>query len=222
MDALVATATDVARIAGEATPRIVLVPTAAARQRPDVAAMHGERAFVAAAARAGTPIDVGIAGILSRADAADPRAVAPLETAHLVHFPGGDPDQIPTVLRDTPAWMAIRRAHDAGACIAGASAGAMAMAERCWTRAGAIDGLGLLRGFAVLPHYAPGRLAAWRTGIETADGARPLAWLGIDEQTLVIGRPGGEWRVAGRGRGHVIPAAGATRSAGSGELLDLG
>jgi len=41
-----------------------------------------------------------------------------------------------TALRDSPAWAAIRRAYEGGAVIAGASAGAMALAGRCWTPAG--------------------------------------------------------------------------------------
>ncbi len=197
------------------------MPTAVARHRPDLAVANGERAFAAAAGRAGTGVEIGVVGILGRSDALDPRTVEPLEAAHLVHFPGGDPDVIPTVLRATPAWAAILRAHARGACVAGASAGAMALAERCWTRDGVIDGLGLLPGFAVLPHYAPGRLAGWSDGAGTG---RPVSWLGLDEQTLVLGRPGREWRVAGRGRAHVIPprGSGATRTAGPGELLEVG
>jgi cyanophycinase-like exopeptidase len=219
MDALLGAA--IAAAPAGATPRILLVPTAAARHRPDLAAATGERAFVAAAGRAARSVEIGVVGILGRADALDPRTVEPLDGAHLVHLPGGDPDVIPTVLRDSPAWAAILRAHARGACVAGASAGAMALAERCWTRDGVVDGLGLLPGFAVLPHYAPGRLAGWR---DSTTRGRPLSWLGLDEQTLVIGRPGREWRVAGRGRARVIPApgAGATRSAGPGELLEVG
>ena len=57
-------------------------------------------------------------------------------------------------------------------------------------------------GIAVIPHCAAGRLEAWRPIVE--DG-HPLAWIGIDEQTLVIGRPGETWSVAGRGRVHVVP-----------------
>ena len=62
-----------------------------------------------------------------------PANVARLEAAHVIHLPGGDPDLLPAVLRGTPAWAAILRAHVAGACVAGASAGAMALAERLWT-----------------------------------------------------------------------------------------
>ncbi len=54
----------------------------------------------------------------------------------------------------------------------------------------------------MIPHFAPGRIAEWRRAVE--DGT-PLRWIGLDEQTLVIGRPGGSWTVAGRGRAHVIP-----------------
>src|SRR6188508_1490557 len=86
MDALLAAAVAAAAREGQGVvPRIVLVPTAAARQRPQAAASHGERAFAAAAARAGVPVEIGVAGILSQADAADPRAVSPLASAHLVH-----------------------------------------------------------------------------------------------------------------------------------------
>lgn len=216
MDALLAAALRAAP-AGE-PPRIVMVPTAAARHRPDLAAANGERAFLAAAARARIAIEIAVAGILERGDAFDPRVLEPLETAHLVHFPGGDPDLIPEVFRATPAWGAILRALAGGACVAGASAGAMAFAERCWTPTGEIDGLGLVPGFAVLPHDSPGRSAARDQG----SGGRRVSWLGIEEQTLVIGRIGGAWRVAGRGRARVIPADGSpTRRAAAGELLEL-
>ena len=63
----------------------------------------------------------------------------------------------------------------------------MALGERLWTSRGGVAGLGLLPGTAVIPHFAPGRVAEWRRAVE--DGT-PLRWIGLDEQTLVIGRPG--------------------------------
>ena len=226
MDALVAAAVEAAAIdpathGDVGAPRIVIVPTAAARQRPDLAASHGERAFAAAAARSGVAVDIGMARVLSPGDASDRAACAQLERAHLVHFPGGDPDLIPTLLGGSPAWAALIRAHARGAVIAGASAGAMALAEVCWTPGGPIPGLGLLPGYAVLPHFDPGRLERWRGAVER--DASSMAWLGLDEQTLVIGRPGEPWIVAGRGRAHVVAADGrGERSAGPGELIGIG
>jgi cyanophycinase len=166
-------------------------------------------------------VRVDVAGVLDRAAAADPVSAALLEAAHVVHLPGGDPDLLPAVLRGTRAWNAILRAHAGGACVAGASAGAMALAERLWTPDGPAEGLGLVPGVAVLPHYRPGRDAAWR---RTVDPGGTLTWLGLDERTLVIGRPGEPWAVAGAGRAHVIPpgAGRPTASAGDGETLALG
>ncbi len=199
MDALLAAARGAA---GDLDPVVAIVPTAAARQRPDLAVEHGERAFRSAAVRAGIGVRLVTARILTRDDAADAEQVERLDTAHLVHFPGGDPDLIPAVLRDTPAWSAILGALERGSCLAGASAGAMALGERLWTARGGVPGLGLLAGTAIIPHYAPNRIAEWRRAVE--DGA-PLRWIGLDEQTLVIGRPGERWTVAGRGRVHLIP-----------------
>ena len=217
MDALLAAAVEAARHEDAGTvPRIVIVPTAAARQRPEAAAAHGERAFAAAASRARVSVEIGVVGILARGDAADPRTVEPLAAAHLVHLPGGDPDLIPATLRDTPAWAAIRRAYAGSAVIAGASAGAMALAGRCWTPAGPVDGLGLLPGYAVLPHDGPGRLDRWRGNVGE------VRWLGLAEQTLLLGRPGGTWTVAGRGRARVLAPDGTElASAGPGESVRL-
>ena len=215
MDALVAAAIDAA--AG-LVPRIVLVPTAVARHRPGAAVAHGERAFRAAAARAGVAVDVSAALVLDAVSAADPANVAGLAAAHLVHLPGGDPDLPPSILRGSLAWAAILRAYAAGACIAGASAGAMALAGRLWTGHGPMDGLALVPGVAVLPHFDAVRLATWRHAVDP-DGR--LTWLGLDERTLVIGRPGEPWRVAGAGLVHLIRRTGEATSAGDGGTVEL-
>jgi cyanophycinase len=217
MDALLEAAQEAAdREAPGTPPRIVIIPTAAARQRPDAAAANGERAFAAAGARAGTTVEIGVGGILTRRDAADPRVLEPLSAAHLVHLPGGDPDLIPEVLHDSPALDAIRSGYERGAIVAGASAGAMALAGRCWTPDGPVDGLGLLPGLAVLPHDGPGRLERWRPAIDR------VTWLALAEQTLVLGRPGGAWTVAGRGRARVIAPDGTELGgAGPGGSLRL-
>ena len=219
MDALVAAGAKARAVSADAGPvRVVLVPTAAARHRPDLAAANGRRAFEAAGERAGTGIHVEVASVLDGLAAADPAIVARLAAAHVIHLPGGDPDLLPAVLRGTPAWAAILRAHAAGACVAGASAGAMALAERLWTRGGPVEGLRLVPGVVVLPHFDPGRAAAWR---RIVDPDERLTWLGLDERTLVIGRPGETWTVAGSGRANVIDpgSASASRSAGAGEVF---
>ncbi len=221
MDALLTAALDAARAADGpgAAPRIVILPVAAARARPDLAAAHGERAFRAAAARSGVAIETSAAPIVDRASAGEPVSVRRLSEAHLVHLPGGDPDLPASVLHGTRAWAAVLEAHGRGACIAGASAGAMALGERLWTPHGPADGLGLVPGVAVLPHFDGRRLAAWRSAVDP--GGR-LAWVGLDERTLVIGRAGEPWLVAGAGRARIAVAGQPEAMATSGEWLDLG
>ena len=97
----------------------------------------------------------------------------------------------------------------------------MALTERLWTSGGPVEGLGLGAGIAVLPHFDPRRAAAWR-GIVDPDGH--LAWLGLDERTLVIpAGAGGTWTVAGSGSAHVLEPGAAlpSRSAGASEVLRL-
>ena len=185
-----------------ATIRVVILPTAAARGMPDRAARNGQVAFERRAAVLGWPATVDIARVVDRASAADPHEAACLADADLIHLPGGDPDLVPGILAGSPALAAIETAWARGAVVAGASAGAMALAEWSWTPSGGIRALGLVRGVAVVPHYDDVRRTAWqRTLDEIAPGG--IGYLGLDERTGVIGAadgsPGRDWRVAGPG-----------------------
>jgi cyanophycinase-like exopeptidase len=199
--------------------RIVVVPTAAARGRPDLAASNGRRAFERVAARtpSGVDVEVRVARVVDASSAADPAFADALARADLIHLPGGDPDLIPTVLGGTPALAAIESAWRRGALLAGASAGAMALAEWTWTPRGGLRGLGLVRGLAVVPHYDDIRRLRWQEALdELAPGG--LGYLGLDERTGVIGRPtgngGADWTVVGEGsawwfaRGAAKPVVG--------------
>jgi cyanophycinase len=184
--------------------RVAIVPTAAARQRPDLAAATGVAAFERVAAAAGLDVEATAVAVLDAMSAADPGLAARLEAADLIHFPGGDPDLIPTLLRGSAAWAAIERARQRGAVVAGASAGAMAFATWTWTPAGGIEGLGLVPGLIVVPHADGG---GWASALERfgAWGPVELGGLGLAERTGVIADDvapaGGEitWRVVGPG-----------------------
>lgn len=189
--------------------RVVVVPTAAARGRPDLAAANGIQAFLTLAGEDGPAIDVQVARVVDAGAAADPEVIAPLAVADLIHFPGGDPDLIPTVLAGTPAWAAIEAAWRDGALLAGASAGAMALGERTWTPAGPIDGLGLVPGLAVVPHADA---ASWERVLARFGSLVPtgLGLLGLAERTGVLGRPGESWRVVGEGEVRWLPPGATT------------
>ena len=108
---------------GDRPIRVAVVPTAAGRGRPDLAAATGVAAFERVAAGRGIDVAAAAIGVLNHATASDPELAAWLAAADVIHFPGGDPDLIPTVMPGTAAWAAITDAHVGGAVLAGASAG---------------------------------------------------------------------------------------------------
>jgi cyanophycinase len=207
------------------TVRIVVVPTAAGRGLPDRAAATGVRAFEDRAAAVGVPARVDVARVVDATSAADPELVARLDDADLIHLPGGDPDLVPSVLAGTSTLKAMQRAWERGAVVAGASAGAMGLAEWTWTPKGGMHGLDFVHGLAVVPHYAAIRKVAWQEVIdEIAPGG--IGYLGLDERTGILAEPDGSglrrWTVAGPGAAWWF-ARGAEQPvvAHSGEVLRL-
>ncbi|MEP6638208.1 MAG: hypothetical protein ABJC39_02575 [Chloroflexota bacterium] len=207
--------------------RIAIVPTAAARGRPDLAAATGVAAFERVAAARGLEVEAGSVGVVSRASAADPRLAARLAAADVIHFPGGDPDLIPTIMPGSPAWAAVMHAHGEGAVLAGASAGAMALGPWTWTPGGGMAGLRVVRGIVVVPHA---RAADWSATIERFAAWAPegLSPLGLAEQTGVIEEPRRtrtgsatvKWRVVGPGEAlWQSVVGGRTKIASAGEVI---
>jgi cyanophycinase-like exopeptidase len=187
------------------TIRIVILPTAAGRGHPDRAARTGRRAFERRAAVTACQAIIEVARVVDAESACDPAEVERLSSADLIHLPGGDPDLVPGTLAGSPALAAIEAAWGRGAVIAGASAGAMGLAEWTWTPSGGIRGLGLVDGLAVVPHYRDIRRSDWQ---QTLDELAPggIGYLGLDERTGVIsaanGSDGRDWRVAGAGAAY--------------------
>jgi cyanophycinase-like exopeptidase len=204
--------------------RIVVVPAAAARERPSASAKHGLAGFKRAAVRAGVPVRAEAALVVSRDKAEDPVLAALLSAADLIYLPGGHPDLIPPMLERTLAWRSILAALARGAVLAGASAGAMALGEQTWTPEGFRPGLRLVPGLIVVPHFAmfESSLSMWAAAIDELDAAR-LGRLGLDERTGVISTDGakGPWHVFGEGRAHWFPFEGELVVAVHGETLEL-
>ncbi len=205
--------------------RVAVVPTAAGRGMPDRAAATGVRAFERRAAAAGVTAWVEVVRVVDRASAADAELARHLGEADLIHLPGGDPDLIPTVLVGSAALAAIHAAWGRGAVVAGASAGAMALADWTWTPQGGMRGLGFVHGLAVVPHYDEVRRTTWQ---QTIDRLAPggIGYLGLDERTGILAEPdspdAGSWIVAGEGAAWwYARGAGEPVVARSGERLRL-
>lgn len=215
----------VRRVGGGRAIRIAIVPTAAARGRPDVAAALGVTSFERVATASGVDVEVAAVGVVNRGTAADAGLAARLAEADVIHFPGGDPDLIPTIMPGSSAWAAICDARDAGAVLVGASAGAMALGSWTWTPGGGMAGLRVVQGLVVVPHA---RAATWTATIERFAAWAPpgLGALGLAEQTGVIEEPvvpGSAtiaWRVVGPGEARWLSVPGGeTLVARSGEAI---
>ena len=202
--------------------RIAIVPVAAARSRPDLAASHGRQAFESVARELGRHVDIDEVLVVARDAAEDADMAARLKVANVIHLPGGDPDLVPLTLEGSPAWEAIVVAFRDGATLAGASAGAMGLAERTWTPRGWRDGLGLVRGLIVVPHFEGFDTRGWEGTVAELRRSH-LGQLGLDERTGVISGPGfeGEWLVAGEGGVQWHSTSGAVSQGRHGDRLSL-
>ena len=143
--------------------------------------------------------------VRDRLDADDAAHIQAIGEADLIYLSGGKPAHLSTALDGSGVGQALRQAHERGAVIAGCSAGAMALAQRhfvfrrrrlIWPVAWR-DGLGLVPGASVIPHYdaLPEPLCA----LIALQAPRGSVLLGIDEDTAIVGRDG-SWQVHGRAR----------------------
>ena len=187
---------------GRTRPRVVVLPTASWPDGEEVFrrwAEMGVEHFTALGA------EVEPVLVRDRFDADDAAHVQAIGEADLVYLSGGKPGHLSEALVGSPVGDAIIAAHVRGATLAGCSAGAMTLADRHWsTRRKRLfwplrwrDGLGLVPGATVLPHYDffPEPVAA----MIVLQAPRDLVALGIDEETAVVGGDRA-WQVRGRGR----------------------
>ena len=175
---------------GYVSPKVLIVPTAAATERPELAARHGVQQFEALGA------DVSPLMVVNSDDANDEDIIADVDKAEMLYLTGGNPAYLLEVLRGSLLLRRITHGLERGMILAGSSAGAMVLGERMRFRQWS-DALGVVPGVAVLPHHE--RSSKSRTSrevaVETSDGVTAL---GIDGATGCF-TEGDGWRVLGVG-----------------------
>jgi cyanophycinase len=156
--------------------------------------------------------------IIDRDSANDPSWEPILEDADLIYFSGGDPGYLHETMKDSLAWKAAQRAWARGAIYAGCSAGAMILSKRMpsFRLAGTQDGFGIVPATFIIPHFdaIPGIWKPIVFGLQRQlkKGERMI---GIDEDTALIGKLGGEWTVMGKSKVYIFARYGkASYSAG--------
>ena len=167
--------------------------------------------------------DVEPVRIVDRNSANDPCWEAILETADLIYFSGGDPSYLYETMKGSLAWNAAQRAWTRGAIYAGCSAGAMILGKRMpsFRLAGTQDGFGVVPASFIIPHFdaIPGVWKPVVFGLQRSlkKGERMI---GVDEDTALIGKLGGEWTVRGKSQVHIFVRDGKT-SYSDGQSLTL-
>jgi cyanophycinase len=173
---------------------VLVLPTASAYEHPEHLVETAQTWFGALG------ISVRALMVLARPDADDAANVEAVKAARFVYLAGASPMHLRSVLKDTPLWDAMREGWNAGAALAGSSAGAMVLCDPMVDqRGGAFTlGLGLLEGVAVVPHHDTwSEEKSHRTQQLAPKG---LVVAGVDEGTALVRDSEGSWRAAGAGK----------------------
>ena len=201
-------------------PRVVCLPTAAGREGDnsvDRWLNMGIGHFKDLGA------EVIAVRIIDRDSAEDPQWEPPLESADLIYFSGGDPGYLYQIMNGSRAWSAAKRSWERGAIYAGCSAGAMILARRMpsFRLMGTQDGFGIVPATFIVPHFdaIPGLWKPLIFGLQRQLKKGELM-IGVDENTALIGKLGGEWTVKGKSKVHIFTRQGKLSYA-SGQTLIL-
>jgi cyanophycinase len=179
-----------------------VVPTAAARQKPEQSVAHARAWFRQ------FRVELEELPVLKRADAKSEALAERARAGGLFYLVGGDPGWVAEVLRGSAVWAAIFEAWRNGAALAGSSAGSMALCSHTLVRAKwpnhvnrrPAEALGVLAQTALLPHFD----TFGHKWIESAQAAAPeLCLLGVDERSAAVW-DGTGWVAAGPGEVTVI------------------
>lgn len=168
-------------LAGGFDAPICIIPTAAAPdQNHKRAGDNGVRWFQSLGAQNVFALDV-----IDSKSANDATLAASIRTSKLIYLLGGFPRHLGETLANSLCWSAALDAYQAGAVIAGSSAGAMVMCEHYYDpyERKLLRGLNLIPNACVLPHHNNfGR--AWAKQLKQMLPEAIL--IGIDEGTGML------------------------------------
>jgi cyanophycinase len=181
---------------------VVVLPTAAAYERPERHVLRAGAWFE------GLGAHVEGLMVLGRSDAEDPGAAAVAAGARFIYLAGGSPLHLRSVLKGSRVLAALLEAWHSGAVVAGSGAGAMVLTDPMVDpRGGALTvGLGLVERMAIVPQFGDVHEDAHGEKIHRSVALAPqgLPVVGIPERTAIIRDPDGSWRSAGSGQPTVF------------------
>jgi len=201
-------------------PCVVCLPTAAG-QEGDESVNRWSRMGVNHFEKLGA--DVTALNIVNKETANDPQYESVLENSDLIYFSGGNPQYLHDTMKDSLAWQSMQKAWSRGAVYAGCSAGAMILAKRIpsFRLFNTVEGFGTVPAQYVFPHFdAVPVLFKPLISALTSKLKKGEHMIGVDEDTALVGKLGGEWKVMGKSKVHVFTAKGK-ETFESGQTLSL-
>ncbi|HET8910852.1 MAG TPA: Type 1 glutamine amidotransferase-like domain-containing protein, partial [Ktedonobacteraceae bacterium] len=168
-------------LAGGMEVPVRIIPTAAAADNNQVrAGNNGVRWFQDLGAR-----DVFSLPLIDDTSANDPQIADEIRQSRLIYMLGGFPGYLGKTLAGSLSLQAMHEAYEAGAVLAGSSAGAMVLCQYYLDQQTQkpMPDLGFLRNVCVLPHHN-----TFGKGWAKSLGSKlpGVVLLGIDEQTGLI------------------------------------
>ncbi|MFT3893523.1 MAG: Type 1 glutamine amidotransferase-like domain-containing protein [Anaerolineales bacterium] len=201
-------------------PRVVCLPTAAG-QEGDESVNRWSRMGIEHFQKLGA--DVTAVKIINKETANDMQYESVLENADFIYFSGGNPQYLHDTMQDTCAWKAMQRAWTRGAIYAGCSAGAMILAKRIpsFRLFNTVEGFGVVPAQYVFPHFdaVPVMFKPLISAL-TSKLKKDERMIGVDEDTALVGKLGGEWKVMGKSQVHLFTPKGKT-TYDSGQTITL-
>ncbi len=198
-------------LAGGFDAPVCILPTAAAPDNNHKrAGNNGVRWFQSLGAK-----KVFTADVIDSQTANNSSLAASIRTSKLIYLLGGFPRHLGETLANSLCWAAALEAYNAGAVIAGSSAGAMVLCEHYYDpyEKKLLRGLNLVPNACVLPHHNNfGK--SWAGQLKQMLPESLL--IGIDERTGMLHEANGEWRVHGEGE-VTLYRSGSTVGYGRGE-----
>lgn len=193
---------------------VLLVPAAAAYERPEARVAAGRGYFE------GLGATVHVVDVLARHDAED-RHEKQVRDARFIYLMDGSPLHLRSVIKDTPLYDALVHAYRAGAVLGACGAAATLLGDPMVDpRGGAYTvGLGLVPDVAVFPYHGRAASHMWERSKDLLP--RTATLVGIDEGTAIVRPPDGGWRVDGEGRVTTFRRDEAEHTVTRGEVLEL-
>jgi cyanophycinase len=141
--------------------------------------------------------------VVARPDAQSEQHAAEVAAARFVYLVGSSALHLRSVLKESAVWDALVRAWDAGAAVAGSSAGAMVLGDPMVDpRGGAFTlGLGLVEQLAAIPHFDEWSPEKAHRVFQLAPAGVPV--VSIHTQTALLRAPDGAWSTSGEGKVEV-------------------